>query len=118
MSATANWSYTAKATIWRKQAGGKSEYGDPISGYSAPEVIMVDYIAGLSAKISSLGTEVVVKNTFFTEYALANEGDYIFIGESNEADPVVAGADEIRAVTRWGDTLERLTDDWALITGI
>lgn len=117
MSSIASWSYTATATIWRKLAGN-DEYGDPINGYAAPEVIMCDYIAGLSAKIGSLGKEVVVKNTFFTEYALANEGDYIFIGESDEADPVVAGADEIRAVTRWGDTLERLTDDWALITGV
>ncbi|HHN8596161.1 hypothetical protein [Enterobacter hormaechei] len=116
MSSAANWSYTAKATVWRRLPG-KDEYGDPL-GYAAPEIILCDYIAGLSAKIGSLGKEVVVKNTFFTEYALANQGDYIFIGESNEADPVVAGADEIRAVTRWGDTLERLTDDWALITGI
>ena len=116
MSSVANWSYTATATIWRKLEGN-DEYGDPL-GYAAPEIILCDYIAGLSAKIGSLGKEVVVKNTFFTEYALANQGDYIFIGESNEADPVVAGADEIRAVTRWGDTLERLTDDWALITGI
>ncbi|UTJ46587.1 hypothetical protein NLZ15_17335 [Atlantibacter subterranea] len=116
MSSVASWSYTAKATVWRRLPG-KDEYGDPL-GYAAPEIIFCDYIAGLSAKIGSLGKEVVVKNTFFTEYALANEGDYIFIGESSEADPVVAGADEIRAVTRWGDTLEILTDDWALITGI
>ncbi|MGX8902771.1 hypothetical protein ACWQXT_25050 [Citrobacter werkmanii] len=116
MSNVANWSYTATATIWRKLEG-TDEYGDPL-GYGEPEQILCDYIAGLSAKIGSIGKEVVVKNTFFTEYALANEGDYIFIGESNEADPVVAGADEIRAVTRWGDTLERLTDDWALITGV
>lgn len=116
MSSVANWSYTATATIWRKLEGN-DEYGDPM-GYAEPEQILCDYIAGLSAKIGSLGKEVVVKNTFFTEYPLANEGDYIFIGESNEADPVVAGADEIRAVTRWGDTLERLTDDWALITGV
>ncbi|MFB4540261.1 hypothetical protein ACE3J1_10085 [Enterobacter hormaechei subsp. steigerwaltii] len=116
MSEIARWSYTATATIWRKLEGN-DEYGDPL-GYAEPEQILCDYIAGLSAKIGSLGKEVVVKNTFFTEYALAHEGDYIFIGESNEADPVVAGADEIRAVTRWGDTLERLTDDWALITGV
>lgn len=115
MSSAANWSYTAAATIWRNL--GNDKYGDPI-GYSAPEVIMVDYIAGLSAKIGSIGTEVVVKNTFFTEYALAREKDYILIGESELADPVEAGADEIRAVTRWGDTLERLADDWALITGV
>ncbi|HBU6577880.1 TPA: hypothetical protein PIP05_004902 [Klebsiella oxytoca] len=115
MSSVASWSYTATATIWRNL--GNDEYGDSL-GFSPPESILCDYIAGLSAKIGSLGKEVVVKNTFFTEYALASEGDYIFIGESNDPDPVVAGADEIRAVTRWGDTLERLTDDWALITGV
>lgn len=116
MSELARWSYTGKATIWRK-LDGQDDYGDPL-GYAEPEQILCDYIAGLSAKLGSLGKEVVVKNTFFTEYALANEGDYIFIGESDEADPVVAGADEIIAVTRWGDTIERLTDDWALITGV
>lgn len=115
MSSAASWSYTAAATIWHNL--GTDKYGDPI-GYSAPEVILCDYIAGLSEKIGQIGTEVVVKNTFFTEYALAKEKDYILIGESSVADPVEAGADEIRAVTRWGDTLERLADDWALITGV
>lgn len=39
------------------------------------------------------------------------------IGVSTETDPVVAGADEVRHVTRWNDTLEGLEDDWAIITG-
>ena len=43
MSSVANWSYTAKATIWRKLSGGKDENGDPINGYAAPVIIMVDY---------------------------------------------------------------------------
>ncbi|MGP1943886.1 hypothetical protein ACTSLL_21620 [Citrobacter freundii] len=118
MSSTANWSYTAKATIWRKQAGGKDEYGDPISGYAAPEVIMCDYEGGLSKRIGNLGAEIVVKNTVWSEYALAAAGDYLLIGASTEADPVVAGADEVRQVIRYADTFERLADDWAIITGI
>ncbi|WP_063842621.1 hypothetical protein, partial [Enterobacter hormaechei] len=76
--------------------------------YEPPETIMCDYIGGLSAKLGSIGKEVVVKNTFFTAYALADEGDYILIGVSAEQDPVVAGADEVRHVTRWNDTLDGL----------
>jgi len=118
MSATANWSYTAQATIWRKQSGGTDEYGDPINGYSAPEVIMCDYEGGLSKKLASLGAEIVAKNTVWTEFALAAAGDYLLIGVSTEVDPVVAGADEVRQVIRYADTFERLADDYAILTGI
>ncbi|APH28089.1 hypothetical protein LSC12_003477 [Salmonella enterica] len=118
MSATANWSYTAKATIWRKQAGSNDEYGDPISGYAAPEAIMVDYEGGLSKRIASIGEEIVVKNTVWSEYSLAAAGDYLLIGESTSADPVAAGADEVRQVIRYADTFDRVADDYALITGV
>ena len=117
MSSVANWSYTAKATIWRKGAGGRDENGDPLNGYAAPVVILVDYEGGLSKRISSIGAEIVVKNTVWTEYALADAGDYLLIGESTDADPVAAGADEVRQVIRYADTFERLADDWAILTG-
>jgi hypothetical protein len=58
-----------------------------------------------------------VKNTFWTEFALAAEGDYLLIGVSTEADPV-AGADEVRQVIRYADTFERLADDYAILTGV
>lgn len=116
MSSVANWSYTATATIWRKLEG-KDEYGDPL-GYSEPEQILCDYEGGLSKRIGSLGSEIVVKNTIWTEFALADAGDYILIGASVEADPVIAGADEIRQVIRYADTFERLADDFAIITGV
>ncbi|EOM1471474.1 hypothetical protein [Enterobacter roggenkampii] len=118
MSSVANWSYTAKATIWRKGPGGRDENGDPINGYAAPEVIMVDYEGGLSKRIGSLGAEIVVKNTVWTEYEHAAAGDYLLIGVSTEADPVVAGADEVRQVIRYADTFERLADDFAILTGV
>ena len=69
MSSVANWSYTATATIWRKLEGN-DEYGDPL-GYAEPEQILCDYEGGLSKKLASLGAEIVVKNTVWTEYALA-----------------------------------------------
>ena len=67
MTATANWSYTAEATIWR-----------------------------------SLGTD----------------GDYLLIGVSTEANPIDAGADEIKHIIRYADTFDRVADDYALITGV
>lgn len=115
MTATANWSYTAEATIWRRL--GTDDYGDPL-GWSAPEVIMCDYEGGLSKRIGSLGSEIVVKNTIWTEYSSATAGDYLLFGKSAELDPVAAGADEIRQVIRYADTFERLADDYALITGV
>ena len=45
-------------------------------------------------------------------------GDYLLIGVSTEADPVVAGADEVRQVIRYADTFERLADDYAILTGV
>lgn len=116
MSATASWSYTATATIWRKLEG-TDEYGDPL-GYAPPEQILCDYEGGLSKRIGNLGAEIVVKNTVWTEFALAEAGDYLLIGLSTESDPVVAGADEVRQVIRYADTFERLADDWALLTGV
>lgn len=115
MSSIARWSYTAAATIWRKLEGN-DKYGDPL-GYSAPEVILCDYEGGLSKRIGSLGSEIVVKNTVWTEYALAAAGDYLLIGESSETDPVTAGADEVRQVIRYADTFERMADDYAILTG-
>jgi hypothetical protein len=115
MSSVANWSYTATATIWRNL--GNDEYGDPL-GYSAPEQILCDYEGGLSKRLASLGVEIVVKNTFWTEFALAAAGDYLLIGSSTELDPVVAGADEVRQVVQYADTFERLADDYAILTGV
>lgn len=122
MSSVANWSYTATATIWRKLEGN-DEHGDPL-GYAEPEQILCDYegglsrkVAGVSAAMGNLGSEVVVKNTFWTEYALANEGDYLLIGESALADPLEAGAYQLIQVIRYADTFERTADDYALLTG-
>ncbi len=116
MSSVASWSYTATATIWRKLEGN-DEYGDPL-GYAEPEQILCDYEGGLSKRIGSLGSEIVVKNTVWSEFALADAGDYLLIGVSSEPDPVVAGADEVRQVIRYADTFYRTADDWAIITGV
>jgi hypothetical protein len=49
----------------------------------------------------------VVKNTIWSEYATAREGDYILIGASTDAAPPDE-ADEIRQIVQFADTFERL----------
>lgn len=115
MSELARWSYTGKATFW-KRLGGQDEYGDPL-GFAAPIIIDCGYQGGLSKKLGDIGSERVVKNTFWTEYGLADTGDYIMIGVSTALDPLKAGADEIMQSVRFEDTFDRLVDDWAIITG-
>lgn len=117
MSSLAAWSYTAPCTIWKRMPDGSTEYGDE-AVYAEPLVIMADYQGGLSKRIGNLGAERVVKNTFWTEYALANAGDYILIGASSAADPLTAGADEVMQVIRYADTFERTADDFAILTGV
>ncbi len=115
MSAAANWSYTAVATFWKHL--GYQPNGDSL-GYAAPILIMCDYQGGLSKRVGDIGAERVVKNTIWTEYALADTGDYILIGASSDLNPVDAGADEIMQAIRYADTFDRLADDFAIITGV
>lgn len=113
MSSVANWSYTAKATVWRRS--GEDEYGD--AAFGPPEVIMCDYGSTATARLGDIGVELNIKNTFWSEYSEAKKGDYILIGESAEVDPIAAGADEVMQVIRYADTFERIADDYAILTG-
>jgi len=115
MSAAANWSYTATATIWKNL--GISDGGDSL-GFAEPVAILCDYEGGLSKRLASLGAEIVVKNTIWSEYSSAASGDYIIIGTSTETDPLAANADEVRQVIRYADTFDRVADDFAIITGV
>ncbi|MEL7884517.1 hypothetical protein [Serratia marcescens] len=113
MSSIGRWSYTAPCTIWRNL--GFNESGDPL-GWSSPEIFMADYVGGLSARIGNIGTEITVKNTFWTEFSEAKRGDYLLIGESSMPDPIAAGADEVMKVIRYADTIYRQADDFAILT--
>ena len=114
MTATSNWSYTAKATYWRRL--GDDEYGDSL-GFAEPILIDCDYEGGLSSRIGEVGKEITVNNTVWTEFAEAKQGDYLLIGESSEPDPIMAGADEIMRSIQYADTFDRIADDWAILTG-
>ena len=113
MSAAANWSYTAKATHW-PLLGRDDWTGLPTFG--APQVIACDYGAKSERRTDAKGVEFVSRQQLFTEFAGAKPGDFILIGESQAADPVAAGADEVRAITRYADTFDRAADDFEIVT--
>lgn len=113
MSAAAAWSYTAKATVWpllsRADWSGVKAWGAPVTfdcDYSAESVRLTD----------DRGIEFTTRALFFTERADVKQGDMVLIGVSALADPVAAGAFEVRAVNRWGDTLDRAADDFRIAT--
>lgn len=114
MSSAANWAYTAIATIWC--VIGENEYGTKT--FYPPKLICCDYGLDSAIRLGDIGTGFVIKNTFWTEYSGANQGDFILIGKSLELDPIKAGADEIKHIIRYADTFERLADDYALITAV
>ncbi|WP_096388206.1 hypothetical protein [Hafnia sp. CBA7124] len=114
MTATANWSYTAEATIWRSL--GTDEWNKP--SFATPITIACDYGGDSKRGNADVGREFVVKDTVWTEYAEAKEGDYLLIGVSAVANPIDAGADEIKHIIRYADTFDRVADDYALITGV
>lgn len=114
MSNTANWAYTAKATLWR--ASGRDEYGK--YKFMSPVVILCDYGMDKTTRTEAVGIGFTAKNTFYTEYDLAKAGDYIALGEITELDPIKAGADAIKHIIRYADTFDRRADDYVLITAV
>ncbi|KTT17962.1 hypothetical protein [Pseudacidovorax intermedius] len=113
MSSAASWSYTAAATLWpllgRDDWTGAATYG-------APQVIACDYSAEVMRMTDAKGEEFISRQQIFTERAGVEPGDMILIGVSVSLDPITAGAAEVRAVTRWGDTLDRQADDYRIST--
>ncbi len=57
-----------------------------------------------------------MRQVLYTEYAVVKQGDYVLIGESAEADPIAAGAAEVRTVVRDADTFDRIADDYRILT--
>lgn len=113
MSAAASWSYTAKATHWALL--GRDDWTG-LPTFSAPQIVDCDYGAKAERRTDAKGVEFVSRQQIFTEFADAKPGDYILVGESAQADPVAAGAHEVRAITRHADTFDRLADDFEIAT--
>lgn len=113
MSAAANWSYTAAATLWpwlgRDDWSGVEQFG-------APEVFACDYSAESKRMTDAKGVEFTTQQILYTERADIKQGDRVLIGESALASPIAAGALEVRTVKRDADTFGRVADDFQVVT--
>ncbi len=52
----------------------------------------------------------------YTERSAIQPGDMVLIGTHAGADPVIAGAAEVRSVTRYADTFDLVADDYMIAT--
>lgn len=113
MSSAAAWANTAVATHWplisAPEWDGASQFGPPMP-------FACDYKGANKLATNSSGREFVSRLQIYTERADIKEGDRVIIGWTTEPDPAKAGAFEVKAVTRYGDTFERLTDDYVVMT--
>lgn len=113
MSAAANWSYTAKATVWpllaRADWNGAETFG-------APQAFDCDYSAEARTLVDGKGREFVSRLTLYTERADIKMGDRIALGEHTEGTPeAVVGTLEVRTVGRDADTFDRKADDYRVV---
>lgn len=113
MSAAASWSYTSRATLWART--GRDDWTGQ-AGYAVPVQIVCDYTAESLRVTDAKGIEFTTKQIIFTERADIKQGDMILIGVSALADPIAAGAMEVRAVTRYADTFDQVADDYRVMT--
>lgn len=113
MSASAAWSYTAKATLW--PLTGFDDWTSAKT-YGPPVVIDCDYSAESKRMTDANGIEFTTRQIIYTERDDIKQGDYILIGESAAASPIAAGAFEVRAITRDADTFDRVADDYRVMT--
>lgn len=114
MSAAASWANTATATHWSRQAR------DGWTGretFAAPATFACDYKSEARKMTDATGAEFVSRHILYTERASIQRGDYVLIGTSTAIDPTtVQGAEEVKAVTRFNDTFDRLADDYMVAT--
>ena len=113
MSSAAAWATTAVATLWPLTA--QAEW-DGAASFGAPEQFLCDYKGKTMLAKNSAGREFTSTMQLYTERADIKEGDRVLIGATTEADPIAAGAFEVKGITRYGDTFERLADDYVVMT--
>jgi len=114
MSSAASWSYTSKATHWPLLTRG--EWGAAMT-FGAPVPFDCDYKAEAVTVTTSEGAVAFVSTQqLYTEKADIRLGDRVLIGESEAANPLAAGALEVKKVGRYADTFEQLRDDYEVLS--
>lgn len=113
MSSLANWSYTSKATLW--PLTGRDDWSRART-FGAPVEFDCDYSAESVRMTDDRGVEFTTRQILHTERAGIKQGDMVLIGASEIADPIAAGAFEVRSAKRYADTFEQRADDYVIAT--
>lgn len=113
MSSAAAWSFTSKATHWALLS--RSDWGG-VQTFGAPSAFDCDYKAESVRMTNDRGVEFTTRQIVYTEKADIKQGDMLLIGTSTEANPVTAGAFEVRRVARYADTFQNERDDYEVAT--
>lgn len=113
MSAAASWSYTSTATHWPRLS---LDDWTRVATYGPPVKFACDYSAEATRMTDVNGQEFTSRQILHTERSSIQPGDFVLIGASAVADPVAAGAFEVRAVTRFADTFQNAADDYKVAT--
>ena len=120
MSSLAAWSYTATLTVW--PAASFDAYGQPTFG--APYTLTGSWEFGGDVQTDANGNEFVAMSKYYFELADGSEliperDGYIMRGDHTAtADPITAGAEQIKKVTGWdmGMFGSTETPDWMVMT--
>src|SRR6185369_1083042 len=113
MSAAANWSYSARATVWPWM--GRDDWSG-VETFGPPQAFDCDYSAKSERRTDAKGVEFVTRQLIYTERGDIKQQDRVLIGESALVDPIAAGALEVRAITHNADTFDRAADDYEVAT--
>lgn len=114
MSSAASWSYTAQATLWPAQSASSDWDGSP--SWGAPVLLACDYKADAKLMRSAEGEEFTSTLMLYTEHATAKAGDMVALGDQTSSGTPTADAAKVMLVTRYADTLDRVADDFVIIT--
>lgn len=114
MSRAASWSYTAPVTLWPVIARGSS--WDGAAQYGAPILLAADYKYTTKQMVTADGTPFTSSAKVYTEFATAKAGDRVAIGDHTTQLEPVSTSGIVRVVERYADTLERVADDFVLVT--
>lgn len=120
MSTIAAWSYTQTLTVW--PAASYDEYGQPTFG--APYTIIGSWEFGGDLQTDDSGNEFVARSKYYFELAdgsasLPVREGYIKRGDlTATANPITAGAEQIKKVTGWDMGMFGATEipDWLVMT--
>jgi hypothetical protein len=98
---SSSWSYKQTGTLWslvsRDEWGGQTVH-------SEPALFLCDFSEDSKRAVTAAGDEFTTRLLVYTSLPGVKQGDMLLIGATAERDPYMAGAHEVRAVTRFGDT--------------